>query len=450
MKNLTILTAAGILAAAAGSMTGCNKDSVPGLPGGIDALVEQCGLSCDAQAVAEGRGSISGIANIDAYFTQVANFKANANLTAEAISAPIARLKAQFGLDASADAATFSAAVAAKYQLEGGIKIAYQPPKCEVSASATVQAQASCEGKVDPGSAKVTCEGRCEADVKVTGGQASCDASAEMRCSTPSVGVACTGSCNGTCKLAAGAECTGSCSGGCKGTCKGTCDGSSTGDAGTTCAGQCEGSCTGGECQGSCDVSATGSCSGTCEGSCEVAASGGKCEGSAEVKCVVKPPQGSAKVDCSAKCSGSVTPPQASVECDASAKASAQMSAECRPPSLNVAYTFKATADAALKTQFENNFKASLVAELGASIAAMQKAKLVLNAGADLVTSVPALTSSFGAAVTEASGKMDVKGFVGIGCAVQLLPKVADALSGSAKTLSDSVKGSASFVAGLQ
>lgn len=449
MKKHTIFTAAAIVLAAASTMTGCDKaKEATGLD--ANALLEQCGLACDVNAVAEGRGSISGIPKIDAYFTQVANFKANANLVAEGISAPLARIKAQLGLEASATPAQFNAALAAKYKLEGGIKIAYQPPQCQVSASATLQAKAQCEGKVDPGSATVSCEGRCEADVKVTGGKASCEGSAEMRCSAPSANVACTGKCNGTCNVTAGAECTGSCSGSCKGTCKGTCDGQATaGEAGASCAGKCEGTCTGGSCEGTCDVSATGTCSGTCEGSCEVTTTTGGCEGNAEVKCVVQPPTAGAKVECNAKCEGSVTPPSAQVECQASAKASAQMSAECTPPTVGIQYTFAATADATVKTQFET-FKGTLAAELGATIAGLQKSKLVLDAGASLAANSVTLIDTFATELQNVTAEGDIKAMAGLSCAGQLLPAVPEAITGSAKTITDSVSGATTFVAGLK
>lgn len=449
MKKLTIFTAVTILAAAATSaMTGCEaaKNAT-----GLDAegLAKQCGLECNADAVAQGQGSISGVANVDAFFTQVANFNATAKLVADGVTLPLVRIKAGLGFEATATPVQVTAAIAAKYQLDGGIKIAYAPPSCQVSASASVEASARCEGEVTPPKVEVECSGRCEAEVTVTGGQASCSGSAKMQCTTPSVTGKCEGSCKGECKLEAGATCTGTCSGTCGGKCDGTCDGKATETAGgIDCAGTCEGKCSA-SCTGKCDVSAGGSCQGSCEGSCAIEATGGSCTGNAKVECFVEPPSGSATVKCDAKCSGGVTPPSAKVECQASAKAEAQMKAECTPPAVTVTYAFAATADATVKAQFED-FKANFTAELGAVLAGLQRSKLVLDAGVGIAASIPTLLTTFQEASVEASADLDVKAFAGLGCAVTLLPKAATAISTSTKNLSDSVSASSTFVAALK
>jgi len=449
MKKLTIFTASTILAAATMSaMTGCEAaKNATGLD--AEALAKQCGLECNATAIADGQGSISGVANVDAFFTQVVNFNATANLVAEGITAPLVRIKAQLGLEAEATPAQVAAAITAKYKLAGDIKIDYAPPSCQVSASASVEAAARCEGEVKPAKVEVECSGRCEAEVTVTGGQASCSGSATMNCTAPSVAATCTGSCKGECKLEAGATCTGSCTGTCGGKCDGTCDGKATETAGgIDCAGSCEGKCSAG-CTGKCDVSAGGTCQGKCEGSCSMAATGGSCTGDAKVECFVEPPSGSATVKCDAKCSGSVEPPSAKVECQASAKAEAQMKAECTPPAVKVKYAFAAAADATVQAQFED-FRANFTAELGAVLAGLQRSKLVLDAGVGIAASVPTLLDTFAEASANASADLDVKAFAGLGCAVKLLPTVAKPMQDATTNLTAKVKASGEFVAALK
>ncbi|HEY5957457.1 MAG TPA: hypothetical protein VIV60_12915, partial [Polyangiaceae bacterium] len=91
MKKLTTFTAAAIIVAAATSaMTGCEaaKDAANK---GADA----CGFGCNADALAQGQVTISGVPNVDAFFSQVANFKATARVVADGLNAPIARINAQ-------------------------------------------------------------------------------------------------------------------------------------------------------------------------------------------------------------------------------------------------------------------------------------------------------------------------------------------------------------------
>ena len=431
MNKLTIFTAIAILSGAATmAMTGCEaaKDAAK-------AGADQCGFTCNGDALAEGQVSISGVANIDAFFNQVANFNATATVVADGLTAPMARIKAQLGLPATATGAEVAAKMKADFQLDGDVKIVYAPPSCEISAKATVDATAKCDASVDPGSVKASCEGRCEADVQVSGGKVECSGEAKLHCTAPSVNVACTGSCKGSCELTAAAACSGTC----KGTCDGTCE---VKDAAGKCAGTCDG-----KCQGTCELSAGGSCSGTCSGDCAVESTTGSCTGGAKVECFAEPPTGSASVTCEGKCEGSIEPPKASVECEASAKAEAEMRAECTPPSIDVTANLSASANAEVTARYDA-FLEVFKTEMGVLVANLRRGDVVLKAGASVVASVPDVAAAFKAALPEASGNLKLA--AGLGCAGTLIVKVPDAMAKSTDTLSKSVTGAGTFVAAFK
>ena len=113
------------------------------------------------------------------------------------------------GLSAKIDAA-----------LTGGIKIeaSYEPPHCQINASAKASCDATCKVEVDPGEIVAKCE-----PAKLSG--------------------TCEGTCNGQCS----GECTakdaqGRCVGQCKGECHGSCS--------ATCHAHCEGSWKAPKCEG--------------------------------------------------------------------------------------------------------------------------------------------------------------------------------------------------------
>jgi hypothetical protein len=440
MKKLTTFTAAAILfAAATSAMTGCEA---------AQKAADQCGFSCNENALVEGQVSISGVANIDAFFAQVANFKATTTLVADGLTAPIARINAQLGLPATAGGAEVAAAIKTQFQLEGALKIDYAPPKCEISAKATVEAAAKCDVEASGGKLEASCEGRCEADVQVSGGQVSCSGGATVKCSAPSVSAACTGSCKGSCTLEAAAECSGTCSGTCSGKCDGTCDGAATGTAGgIDCAGKCEGSCTGGGCTGKCELAAGGSCTGKCDGDCSIEATGGKCDASAKVECFAEPPKGSASVKCEGKCEGAIEPPAVKAECQASAKADAELKAECTPPAIEVTANFAATASVDAKARFAT-FLEVYQTEMGSIVANLRRSDVVLKAGASMIGSVKDVGDAFAKALPEAKG--DLKVAAGLACAGKLMPQVATQIGDSAGKLKTSVSGAASYVAAFK
>jgi hypothetical protein len=422
MGKLIDYRLAGMVFAVVGAMStqACGED---GLPGG-DALLEQCGLVCAPTGIAEGNASISGIPNIDAFFSSVVNFNAKANLISGNINAELAKIKVSLGLKADAPTAMIQAAMVAKFQLDAdaGVKIAYKEPACNVSAKATVEATAKCDASVDPGKVEVECKGSCEADATV---EAKCDAMAEVKCVGTAPNLACEGECKGGCELEAAAACEGTCNGTCSGTC-------SVKNADGSCAGSCDGMC-----EGTCEVTAGASCSGKCKGECTYTPPSGMCEGGASVKCEAK---ADASVKCNGKCDGEVTPPKASAECEASAKAEASVSVECTPPSLDVSYQFKAGLSATAQATAQAELEAFLVSFKGSfSVIAAQlkQGDLVVAAGAEIgAKGVAAVTGAVEAIDATASLKVGV----GVGCALAELPKVGDAMKASTASLSASVK----------
>ncbi len=430
MGKLIDYRLAGMVFAVAGAFTtqACGENSPLG------DLAKECGLVCSEKGIVEGNASISGIPNIDAFFGSVVNFNAKANLVSGNINAELAKIKASLELEADAKPADIKAAMVAKFSLDAkaGVAIKFQPAKCAVSASATIEATAKCDVTVDPGKAMVECKGSCEADASVT---ATCDASAEVKCTGTAPSLACEGECKGGCELEVAATCEGSC----KGTCSGTC---SVKDAAGACAGACDGMC-----EGTCEASAGATCSGKCKGECTYTPPSGKCEAGASVKCEAK---ASASVMCSGKCEGEITPPMASAECQASAKADASINVECTPPSLDIAYQFDAKLTAAAQLEAQANFEAFLVSFKGsfsAIAAQIGQADVVLAAGAEV-------GAKAGATLTDAVGKIDatasLKVGVGVGCALEQLPLVVGAMEGSTSKLTASVAAAGELTAAFK
>jgi hypothetical protein len=431
MRKLIDYRIAGLVLAVAGAFSTQACDKANDALGGNE-LLKQCGLVCPEKGIIDGNASISGIQGIDAFFGSVVNFNAKANLVSENILGEIAKINLSLGLAADAPAADIKAAMIAKFHLDAkaGIKIAYTPAKCAVSAKATIEATAKCDATVDPGKAEVTCSGSCEADASV---KAECDASATVKCTGTAPMFDCSGECKGSCELDAAASCSG--------TCKGTCDGNcSAKDAMGQCTGSCDGMCT-----GTCEMAASASCSGKCKGECTYTPpKGAMCEAGATVKCEAAA-KGSVK--CEGKCDGTVEPPMASAECQASAKADASVNVECTPPSLDLAYQFDAKLSASAQADAQANFEAFLVGFKGsfsAIVADLAQAKVVGQAGIDIGASAEG-------AVTDAVKAIDItaslKVSVGVGCAITELGNVAGALKDSGDKLKASGTAAASLTA---
>jgi hypothetical protein len=408
---------------AGGLVAGMAMTAVQGCDdGALGNLAEQCGLVCAAEGIVEGNASISGVASIDAFFGAVVTFSQAAIDVSAGIDAELSAIAVSLGLDGKAGAAEIKAAIQAKISgaVSGGLKINYAAPACEVSAKATVEATAKCDVEVDPGMVSVECSGSCEADASVS---ASCDAEATVTCVAQAPSIACSGMCEGTCSADAGVACEGTCNGGCTGEC-------SVKNANGDCAGRCEGTCT-----GTCELKAAAKCEGQCEGSCSYTPPDAKCDANASVRCEAK---ADAKVQCNGRCDGEVTPPKASAECEASAKAEVNAKVECTPPSVEITWQWNANLDAAGQAEFKawvTGFKGRFAALL----AATKRVEFVLNAGAGL--SAAASGAVKGAIDVQLEGDLDLKGTVGLGCALKELGNVGSVVADSTTRLQASAAG---------
>jgi hypothetical protein len=414
----------------------CGKDENGNPINPLDNLAKEaakaCGLGCpgdkidgvEIKGVLEGNASISGVAQVDAFFASVNNFRGAADGVSGGIEAQLKLIKADFGIAANADLKTELAAKI-KANLEGSLVIDYQPPKCAVDAQATLEAQARCEAKVTPGSAMIECKGSCEIEA---GAELKCDASAELECSFTGPTIDCQGECSGSCeaKVDVAAKCEGTCRGECSGSC------SAYSDSGATqCAGACDGMC-----KGTCEakVEAGAKCMGTCKGECTVSGPDAKCEGSAHAECKAK---ANASVMCKGKCEGEFEPPMASAECQASAKAEAKVNVQCTPPTLQASYRLKAGVDAMAQAKFEAGLKTLISARLPALTAALKKGQSVGEAGEDLaVAAKGAVKTSINAAL---KGDLGIRALFGLGCAAGELPDVEMAIEDSADRLNDNL-----------
>lgn len=325
---------------AGGIVAGLAITSIQGCDDVAGDICGPCGT------LASGSLSISGSAKLDGFFNATASLTGAIATIKGSFDADIRALAEVYGMvDANATIdATFVdnliATIKADFtaNLDGGIKVVYVGPKCEVDVNVAVEAQAQCEAsaecdvKADPGKVSVECSGGCSG-----GCTGSC--TGELSCAVKAPSIACEGKCEGACTVEAGAMCEGTCNGECMGTC-------SASDANGQCAGSCDGMC-----KGTCQLTAAASCSGTCDGTCLVDQGSASC--SAEAEC-----RGSCDAKCEGSCKGEATPPSASVDCEATAdcqaSASAQASAklECTPPSLDLQFAFAANVDAAAQGKF--------------------------------------------------------------------------------------------------
>lgn len=379
----------------------------------VGNIAEQCGLTCDQDAYINGKFNISGIASVDAFFSAALDVQGAINTTAGQIEA---ELKALYGLVGAEGAADFKAAFEAKLSgyidLDAGLSIKAEPPRCEASMEITAKAAAECDVDVKPGEVSASCEGSCAVDVDA---QADCHAAGGLTCKGQAPNLECSGTCTGSCELTAAAACDG--------TCRGQCNGQDF-------EGRCDGMC-----QGTCELAAGGSCSGKCTGECEYTPPSGSCEATAEARCTAS---AEANVECKGKCEGKATPPEVSAECKASVEAKAEASVQCYPAQLAIDYRFNAQAggNAELQAEFKafiNNFKL----RYSALLAAVARAEgLIEVTGTLRGAGVTAVNDA--AAELKASG--DLKASIGAGCAILALPKVAEQLGAAVTNLSGQVK----------
>jgi hypothetical protein len=391
--------------------------------------VAGCSFDCPAEGVAEGNASISGVASVDAFFQSVVNFQAKADGVSAGINAELAAIRGDFGIAADAD---LEAQLMAQIQanVEGSLTVEAEPARCAVDAQATLEAQARCDAEFDPGSAMVKCEGRCEVEASA---MVDCGASAELRCTVnPPMGM-CEGTCKGTCKaeLSAAAACEGTC----RGECSGECSAYVRNTAGQA---ECAGECTG-MCQGSCEVelAAEAECTGECRGECTFTPPNGNCEGGIRAECEA---MAGAMVDCEGRCEGNFEPPMAKAECQASAKADASINVECTPPRVVIDYELRAGANAEAQARFVAALK-SLEVRLPALLAAIRRAELVGEAGAEIAGSGRAAVD--GAVDAALSGEANLRIAAGLRCAATELGAVQAAITGATGRLEASLTASA-------
>jgi len=316
----------------------CDGDGIGDVAGDV------CG---PCGSIASGQLSISGNTQLDGFFTAVANLQGASATIRAGFEADVLALADVYGIaEAEVDAAfvaQITAAIRADFEanVDGGIRLRYQPPRCSANVSVAVEAQASCEAsaecdvQVDPGMVAVECMGECSGSCEgeCSGGGITC---------TPPMGSAgCDVGCEGSCELSAAASCEGTCHGSCDGAC------SASSDDGARCDGRCEGMC-----EGTCELDAMASCSGTCHGTCHASVTPPECM-SEPIRC-----EAQCMGMCSGGCAGEFEPPSASANCEASAECNAQASAqaeaslECTPPSLDFGFEFAAGLDASAEAAF--------------------------------------------------------------------------------------------------
>lgn len=419
---------------ACGLITGVGLTAVQGCGEGgvLDNLREQCGLVCAAEGIVEGNASISGIANIDAFFGAVVSVRdASLNVSAT-VRAELEALAASLEIEGYADmsidqlAAAVEGGIKAKLEanISGGLKIDFQPPRCEASLEVSAKAAAECDVMADPGSVEAKCEGKCEVSADVA---AMCEAEGKLECRGTAPDFQCSGSCSGTCQLEAAASCSGTCNGDCSGNCSVT-------DAMGRCAGSCDGMC-----QGTCQLSAAAECSGRCEGECTYTAPEGGCTGGARAECDVS---GMAEARCEGSCQGNVEPPEVSAECKASVEAKAKAEVQCYPPSLNVSFQFAGGVNADAQAEFRawlETFKLRFSNMLAAKAKLEIVLDAIINQETGLIVSATGAVQGAVEASLEAAGSGDLKVIVGIECAIDELANVQTALTDAQGAVEGSV-----------
>lgn len=408
---------ASFLGFSAAAVQGCDDGGGP-----LGGLAEKCGLTCEADAFVSGQANVSGIASIDAFFGAAIDLNASMKGLSGSLRAELDAIGASVGLEPGAAGADIKAAIQAKIaaNVEGGLSIQYDPPKCEANIDVAVSAAAECDVEVDPGMVSVKCEGSCKAEAGV---MVDCGAEAELKCTGTAPNLACEGECSGSCV----ADFTAAAS--CEGTCRGSCTaGGSTMDG-------FEGKCNG-MCMGECAVEVSGgaSCMGKCEGECTYTPPSAMCDASAEAHCDA---MAGGSVECSGGCEGKAEPPMVSAECEASVKAKADASIECTPPSLKIAFNFSADLEGDLDAQAE--FRAWLEGFRGhfaALLALRAKGDIVIEAAGNLAASAGGAVSG---AVDELSGSADLSASIGAACALEQLPVAGQALTSASGELAGNV-----------
>lgn len=395
---------------------------------GCDQVADVCNLECPAEGVVEGNASITGIAQIDAFFGAVVDVNAAATSISGSLRSELDAIALSVDLQPGASGADIAAAINTKLSgyidINAGLSITVAPPRCEASVEVAVAAAAECDVEVEPGMATVECSGGCEVEGGV---MASCEADATLKCTGTAPMFACEGTCEGSCEVDGSVGCEGTCRGDCSGNC-------SVRDAQGDCAGECDAMCT-----GTCELSAGGQCDGQCTGSCTYTPPmGAGCEADASAKCEA---MAGGSIECDAKCEGEVTPPAVSAECEASVEAKADASIECFPPSLEVTWQWNVDAgiDGNLMAQAE--FKAWLEGfkgHLSVMLAARTKADILVDSLGNLAAAADGAVKA--SAMTLIDG--DISAQIKIPCALTELPLAVGLIQDASGQLSGSVSAS--------
>lgn len=411
-----------LVLASFGLLTGLSVSALQGCdPDGDGGGIPGCDISCPEEGIVEGNASITGIAQVDAFFGAVVDVSAAANGISGTLQGELDAIALSVDLQPGAAGADIATAIQGKLEaaVDGGLKITFAPPKCEASVDVAVSAAAECDVEVDPGMASVSCEGSCEIEGGV---MASCDANAELSCTGTAPSFACEGSCEGSCELTGGLTCDG--------TCRGTCSsGCSVTDAQGNCAGECTGTC-----EGTCELSAGGQCDGMCTGSCTYKPGAAGCEADASAKCEA---MAGGSVECDARCEGEVTPPSVSAECEATVDAKANASVECTPPSLEV--TWQWSADYAGDLMLQAEFKAwvqGFKTHTGVMLAAKTKADILIESlgalGSSGVGALKAATDIVGSGDIVGTFKLASCGLPNIDASVSVMTQASTELQAQA------------------
>jgi hypothetical protein len=346
-------------------------------------------------------------------------------------------IRADFGLAADADIAA-----GIKAQLDGELTVVAEPAQCSVDIQASLQASASCDAEIDPGSAEVKCTGGCDVDVQ--GPEVKCSAEADLQCTVVAPEVKCEGECHGTCELdlSAAAACSGTCKGDCDGTCSAYVK---DGSGNAKCAGQCSGMCT-----GKCDVdlAANLTCTGSCKAECTTTNPQAGCKGAVRASCKAKDP--SVGIKCDGHCDSKIIPPSAKAECQASAKAQADVNVQCTPPRVALSYKLKAGLDATAKANFTAALTVFGKTRLPALLAELKRANTIKQAGADLVTSAAGAVKTQFTARSGDNKKYSVKTVFGLGCALGQLGDVKTILEKAGTDLGTQISAAGKLTSALK
>lgn len=399
----------------------CDNDNIGG------GLLEQCGLVCDDQALINGKFAVSGIANVDAFFSAVLDFSGAVSATARDIQV---ELNAMYGLVGAGGPDDFQAKLKARLEqyidVDAGFSVKAEPARCEASLDVAAKAAAECDVDAKPGKVEIRCNGTCTIAAEA---QADCAAAGGLTCRGTPPNLQCSGTCYGGCDLKAAAACDG--------TCRGTCN------AGGNTQQNFEGRCAG-MCEGTCDVEAGATCDGQCTGTCEYTPPSGMCDAGLEARCSAS---AEANVDCQGDCSGKAEPPMVSAECEATVEAKAEASVQCYPPSLTFDYNFsaKAAGDADLQAEFRG-FLTAFRLHYGGLLAALARAEGLVDVGGRLGD---AGVKAVGSVADELSGSGEIRAKFGGLCAIAVLPSAGKIVADAGAMLAAQVEATGTVTAAV-